>query len=135
MRTFPGIPLPRRVRLAARVLWGAVLAFTVFFSLYPREAVDETFSPGFQSYDWLFHGGCYAALSFLHLAAFPRRAGKSRFHARLRAFALCSLLGAVLEVAQTIPAVNRSSSVSDAVCNAVGAALGAFLAPPFAILP
>ena len=46
-----------------RGAFGAALAFTLFFSLYPHEAVDATFSEEVQAFDWLFHALCYATLS------------------------------------------------------------------------
>ena len=41
-----------------RGAFGAALAFTLFFSLYPHEAVDATFSEEVQAFDWLFHALC-----------------------------------------------------------------------------
>ena len=53
--------------LGSRGVWRgafrAALAFTLFFSLYPHDAVQETFSEEVQAFDWLFHALCYASLS------------------------------------------------------------------------
>lgn len=121
-----------------RGMHAGALAFTVFFSLYPREAVDLSFSAEVQRYDWLFHTLCYFALAALHLVAYPPPARPDAAGAtaaptfrRLRTFALYSLLGLALEAGQALPAVHRSCSVSDALHNAFGAALGALLAPPW----
>jgi len=115
-------------RAILRAAHAGALAFTVFFSLYPRKAVDATFSAEVQSLAWLFHIGCYLLIASLHVAAYPG-GGRSPFFRRLRLFAAYSLLGLALETGQALPVVNRSCSASDALANALGAALGAFLAP------
>ena len=117
--TAPAVPPPllsrRPLRLAARAAFAAALAFVLFFSLYPHDAVDATFSRETQSLDWLFHSVCYAALPLLR---------------RLDAALLFAALGCALELAQALlPFVARSCTLSDARCNALGALLGALLLP------
>jgi VanZ family protein len=111
-----------------RVAFGAALAFTLFFSLYPHEAVDATFSEEVQTFDWLFHALCYAMLSATWLLGRAERP-----HGLLprldAAFAFASL-GCALELAQALlPFVARTCTLSDASANALGALLGALLVP------
>ncbi len=118
----------------ARVLWFTALAFTLTLSLYPHYAVDATFSPKVQRFDWLFHGVCYFVLCSTAAVGFLRRGGAGFFR-RLKIFAAHSLLGLALELCQAMPAINRSASVSDALHNAAGAALGAFSVPSLLLAP
>ena len=121
-----------RSRLGSRGVWrgafGAALAFTLFFSLYPHDAVQETFSEEVQTFDWIFHALCYATLSATWLLGCAKRPRGllPRFDAAL-AFAS---LGCALELAQALlPFVARTCTISDAAANALGALLGALLAP------
>ena len=131
--TDDGADAPPRIAVA-RAVWFAALAFTLTLSLYPHAAVDATFSPEIQRFDWLFHGGCYFTLCLTASIGFLRR-GRAGFFPRLKLFAAHSLLGLALEVCQAMPVINRSASVSDALHNAVGAALGAFSIPPLFLIP
>ena len=122
-----------RSRPGSREVWrgafGAALAFTLFFSLYPHDAVDATFSEEVQTFDWLFHALCYATLSATWLLG---RAKRPRgLLPRLDAALAFASLGCALELAQALlPFVARTCTLSDASANAVGACLGAFLVPP-----
>ena len=111
-----------------RGAFGAALAFTLFFSLYPHEAVDATFSEEVQAFDWLFHALCYASLSATWLLG---RAKRPRgFLPRLDAAFAFASLGCALELAQALlPFVARTCTLSDASANALGALLGALLVP------
>jgi VanZ family protein len=111
-----------------RGAFGVALAFTMFFSLYPHDAVQETFSEEVQAFDWLFHALCYATLSATWLLG---RAKRPRgLLPRLDAALAFASLGCVLELAQALlPFVARTCTLSDASANAVGAFLGAFLVP------
>ena len=118
--------------LRRRGMWrgafGAALAFTLFFSLYPHEAVDATFSEEVQTFDWLFHALCYATLSATWLLGRAER--PSGLLPRLDAALAFASLGCALELAQALlPFVARSCTISDASANALGALLGALLAP------
>ena len=111
-----------------RAAFFAALAFTIFFSLYPHDAVQETFSEEVQAFDWLFHSLCYASLSATWLLGRAERP-----HGLLprldAAFAFASL-GCALELAQALrPFVARTCTLSDASANALGALLGALLVP------
>ena len=112
-----------------RAAFGAALAFTLFFSLYPHEAVQETFSEETQSFDWLFHTFCYATLSATWLLG---RAKRPRgLLPRLDTALAFTSLGCALELAQALlPFVARSCTLSDASANALGAFLGALIATP-----
>ncbi len=130
--TAPAVPPPllsrRPLRLAARAAFAAALAFVLFFSLYPHDAVDATFSRETQSLDWLFHSVCYAALPLLLLAGHAR--APLPLLRRLDAALLFAALGCALELAQALlPFVARSCTLSDARSNALGALLGALLLP------
>ena len=137
-RTDPATHVPPSARRAA---FFATLAFVLYFSLCPSETVDETFSKPVQSYDWLFHTATYAALGALAVLAFLRRPAPAapasdRLLPRLRVTLLLSCLGCLLELGQRLlPFVGRSCSLSDALHNAFGAALGAFLTPALLLLP
>ena len=111
-----------------RVAFGAVFAFTLYFSLYPHDAVQETFSEEVQAFDWLFHTLCYASLSGLWLLS---RAARPRgLLPRLDAALAFASLGCALELAQALlPFVARTCTLSDASANALGALLGALLVP------
>ena len=115
-------------RAPFRVAFGAALAFTLYFSLYPHDAVQETFSEEVQSFDWLFHSLCYAALSATWLLG---RAERPRgLLPRLDAALAFASLGCAFELAQAIlPFVARTCTLSDASANAIGALLGALLVP------
>ena len=118
-----------------RGAFGAALAFTIFFSLYPHDAVQETFSEEVQAFDWLFHSLCYATLSATWLLG---RAKRPRgLLPRLDAALAFASLGCALELAQALlPFVARTCTISDASANALGAFLGAFLVPlPCAVPP
>ena len=119
--------------LRAAAFWTALAAVS-FLSLMPHDRVDAAFSPDVQACDKQFHAVAYVALAALHLAAFVRR-GRVSWRLRAAVFALYSLLGGAFELAQTLPAVNRSASWSDAANDAVGAAAGAFLLPRLFLLP
>ncbi len=111
-----------------RVAFGAALAFTLFFSLYPHEAVDATFSEEVQTFDWLFHALCYATLSGTWLLGRAKR--PQGLLPRLDAALAFASLGCALELAQALlPFVARSCTLSDASANALGALLGALLVP------
>ena len=116
-------------RAPFRAAFFAVLAFTLHFSLYPHDAVQETFSEEVQSFDWLFHSLCYAALSATWLLG---RAERPRgLLPRLDAALAFASLGCALALAQALlPFVARSCTISDASANALGAFLGALLVPP-----
>ena len=156
-RPDPATHVPPSARRAA---FFAALAFVLYFSLCPSETVDETFSKPVQSYDWLFHSATYAALGALAVLAFLRRPPPPpprppppppppprppppppprpppRLLPRLRVTLLLSCLGCLLELGQRLlPFVGRSCSLSDALHNAFGAALGAFLTPALLLLP
>ena len=137
-RTDPATHVPPSARRAA---FFAALAFVLYFSLCPSETVDETFSKPVQSYDWLFHSATYAALGALAALAFLRRPApaapaSARLLTRRRVTLLLSCLGCLLELGQRLlPFVGRSCSLSDALHNAFGAALGAFLTPALLLLP
>lgn len=114
--------------LAWRVAFGAALAFTVYFSLYPHDAVQETFSEEVQAFDWLFHALCYASLSATWLLGRAKRP-RGLLPRLDAAFAFASL-GCALELAQALlPFVARTCTLSDASANALGALLGALLVP------
>ena len=117
-----------RRRAPFRIAFGAALAFTLYFSLYPHDAVQETFSEEVQSFDWLFHMLCYASLSALWLLS---RAKRPRgILLRLDAALAFASLGCALELAQAfLPFVARTCTLSDASANALGALLGAILVP------
>ena len=107
-----------------RGAFGAALAFTLFFSLYPHEAVDATFSEEVQAFDWLFHALCYATLSATWLLGRAKRP-----QGLLPRLAFASL-GCALELAQALlPFVARTCTLSDASANALGTLLGALLVP------
>lgn len=111
-----------------RGAFGAALAFTLFFSLYPHEAVDATFSEEVQTFDWLFHALCYATLSATWLLGRTKR--PQGLLPRLDAALAFASLGCALELAQALlPFVARSCTISDASANALGALLGALLVP------
>ena len=107
----------------------AALAFTLFFSLYPHEAVDATFSEEVQAFDWLFHALCYATLSATWLLGRAKRPqGRPP---RLDAALAFASLGCALELAQALlPFVARTCTLSDASSNAIGSLLGSLLVPP-----
>ena len=108
--------------------FGAALAFTLFFSLYPHEAVDATFSEEVQAFDWLFHALCYATLSATWLLGRAKR--PQGLLPRLDAALAFASLGCALELAQALlPFVARTCTLSDASANAFGALLGALLVP------
>ena len=122
-----------------RAAFYAALAFTLFFSLYPHEAVQETFSEEVQAFDWLFpavlqasgspfHALCYASLSATWLLG---RAERPRgLLPRLDVALAFASLGCALELAQALlPFVARTCTLSDASANALGALLGALLVP------
>ena len=111
-----------------RAAFFAALAFTLYFSLYPHDAVQETFSEEVQAFDWLFHTLCYAALSATWLLG---RAKRPRgILPRLDAALAFASLGCALELAQALlPFVARTCTLSDASANALGALLGALLVP------
>ncbi len=109
--------------------FGAALAFTLFFSLYPHEAVDATFSEEVQAFDWLFHALCYATLSATWLLGRAKR--PQGLPPRLDAALAFASLGCALELAQALlPFVARSCTLSDASSNAIGSLLGSLLVPP-----
>ena len=111
-----------------RGAFGAALAFTLFFSLYPHEAVDATFSEEVQAFDWLFHALCYATLSATWLLGRAKR--PQGLLPRLDAALAFASLGCALELAQALlPFVARTCTLSDASANAFGALLGALLVP------
>ena len=111
-----------------RAAFFAALAFTVYFSLYPHDAVDATFSKEVQAFDWLFHALCYASLSATWLLG---RAERPRgLLPRLDVALAFASLGCALELAQALlPFVARTCTLSDASANALGALLGALLVP------
>ncbi len=111
-----------------RAAFFAALAFTLFFSLYPHDAVQETFSEEVQAFDWLFHALCYAMLSATWLLG---RAERPRgLLPRLDAAFAFASLGCALELAQALlPFVARTCTLSDASANALGALFGALLVP------
>lgn len=111
-----------------RCAFWAALSFTCYFSLYPHEAVDATFSKEVQAFDWLFHAVCYASLSALWLLS--RRERPRGLLLRLDAALAFCAVGCALELAQALlPFVARTCTLSDASSNALGAILGAFLSP------
>jgi VanZ family protein len=112
----------------------AALVFVLYFSLLPGECIDATFSPEIQSHDNFFHEFSYFVLSTLALCAFFRRS-KASIRVRIAIFIVFSLLGGSLELAQSLPAIRRSASWSDAKSNAIGAALGAMLMPRVLLVP
>ena len=117
-----------RRRAPFRAAFGAALAFTLFLSLYPHDAVQETFSEEVQAFDWLFHALCYAALSATWLLGRAKR--PHGVLPRLDAALAFASLGCALELAQALmPFVARSCTISDATANALGALLGALIAP------
>ena len=96
-----------------RGAFGAALAFTLFFSLYPHEAVDATFSEEVQAFDWLFHALCYATLSGTWLLGRAKR--PQGIPPRLDAALAFASLGCALELAQALlPFVARTCTLSDA---------------------
>ena len=111
-----------------RAAFYAALAFTLFFSLYPHEAVQETFSEEVQAFDWLFHALCYASLSATWLLG---RAERPRgLLPRLDVALAFASLGCALELAQALlPFVARTCTLSAASADALGALLGALLVP------
>ena len=112
-----------------RGAFGAALAFTLFFSLYPHEAVDATFSEEVQAFDWLFHALCYATLSGTWLLGRAKR--PQGVLPRLDAALAFASLGCALELAQALlPFVARTCTLSDASSNAIGSLLGSLLVPP-----
>ena len=112
-----------------RGAFGAALAFTLFFSLYPHDAVQETFSAEVQTFDWLFHALCYATLSATWLLGRAER--PSGLLPRLDAAFAFASLGCALELAQALlPFVARTCMLSDAAANTLGAFLGALSVPP-----
>ena len=114
-------------RMFRAAFWTA-LAFTLFFSLYPHDAVQETFSEEVQAFDWLFHALCYAALSATWLLGRAKR--PHGLLPRLDAALAFASLGFALELAQAlIPFVARTCMLSDAAANTIGAFLGALSAP------
>ena len=117
-----------------KAVFFAALSAILYLSLMPRKLVDESFSAELQSQDSRFHTASYLALGFLFLAAFARR-GKTSVRLRAAVFAGFAAMGGVVEFLQSLPAIGRSASVSDAVHNAVGAAIGAFLTPAALLLP
>ena len=115
-------------RSVFRVTFWTALAFTLFFSLYPHDAVQETFSEEVQTFDWLFHALCYAALSATWLLGRAKR--PHGFLPRLDAALAFASLGCALELAQALlPFVARTCTISDAAANALGALLGALFVP------
>ena len=122
-----------RNALRRRGMWrgafAATLAFTLFFSLYPHEAVDATFSEEVQAFDWLFHALCYATLSGTWLLGRAKR--PQGIPPRLDAALAFASLGCALELAQALlPFVARTCTLSDASSNAIGSLLGSLLVPP-----
>ena len=117
-----------RRRAPFRAAFFAALAFTLFFSLYPHDTVQETFSEEVQAFDWLFHTLCYAALSATWLLGRTKR--PRGLLPRLDAALAFTSLGCALEIAHALlPFVARTCTLSDASANALGAFLGAFLVP------
>lgn len=121
-------------RTLRRVAFYALLLVDLALSLQPHATVDAMYSPELQSHDLLVHLLAYAALGASAAAAFVRR-GPGAWRGRLAAAVSLAALGGVLELLQETPLVGRSCQLSDALHNTAGAFLGAFLLPPFFLLP
>ena len=109
--------------------WYAILACYLcvlgFLSLNPwirPVSTDEIFSP-----DKLDHAFAYGGLSiitFFCLAHSRKEYVRSTGRVWITAMIISTLIGILIEVAQSLFTYNRTGSVEDAVANAVGAGIG-----------
>ena len=98
---------PRIRRLALIAFWGA-LAFSVVMALLPKPPEMPTDQLG----DKFNHVLAFATLAGLAALAFPDAP-------RLRVVERLSFLGAMIEVAQSIPALHRDCDMRDWVADTV----------------
>ena len=95
-----------RVRRWALVLFWCALLFSVVMALLPKPPEMPTDRLG----DKFNHMLAFAVMTALALTAFPRAA-------RLRIIERLSFLGALIEVAQSIPALHRDCDIRDWVAD------------------
>lgn len=123
-----------RLCILGRVAFFAFLLVDLALSLQPRASVDAMYSADFQSHDRFVHAVLYFALGAAAAAGFVFR-GPGVWRRRLAAALALAAFGAVLELLQATPLVNRSCSLSDMLHNAAGALAGTLLFPAFLLSP
>lgn len=102
------------ILLVHRLLFTALLAFTLYNALTPGRPSLGGYS------DKVWHALAFYVLSLSAACAAPRAPA-------LAIAAAMAGLGVLIEVLQTLPAVNRSASIADWIADLVG--IGAGLAP------
>jgi len=115
------------LRLTKRpVIHGLGVLAIVFISLWPRSTVDAWVPDAVQSQEQWIHIGCYLFLAALSLWTYGNR--KRPIPSRVITWCGCTAFGVLLEILQaTLPGVNRSGNLPDALANAFGAVLGLLL--------
>lgn len=112
-----------------RLIFAVALGCITFVSLWPHEQLEMYVSEDVQAKDFLIHLVCYFVLEACCLWALARRSAPLR--SRVLSALFCFLYGVLMELLQTLPAIGRSASLSDARQNGIGVLLAAVLVPTF----
>ena len=118
--------ISQRIR---RAIFAVAVGCITFVSLWPHEQLEMYVPEEVQAKDFLIHLTCYFVLEACCLWAMARRSAPLR--SRVFSALFCFLYGVLMELLQTLPAIGRSASFSDARQNGIGALLAAVLIPTF----
>ena len=106
------------------ILWAAAV---LFLTLLPSDKLPETPEWKLLSFDTLAHAGVFGLLTFLVARSFYFEYGKPQFlkFAALVAIILCTFLGGIIELLQTIMKQGRHGETGDLISDFIGALSGA----------
>jgi VanZ family protein len=106
------------------ILWAAAV---LLLTLLPSDKLPETPEWELLSFDTLAHAGVFGLLTFLVARSFYFEYGKPQFlkFAILVAVVLCTFLGGIIELLQTIMKLGRHGETTDLLSDFIGAILGA----------
>ena len=106
------------------ILWAAAV---LLLTLLPSDKLPETPEWKLLSFDTLAHAGVFGLLTLLVARSFYFEYGKPQFlkFALLVAIILCSFLGGIIELLQTVMKQGRHGEFTDLFSDFIGAILGA----------
>lgn len=107
------------------LLWAAVV---LFLTLLPSDKLPETPEWELLSFDTLAHAGVFGLLTLLVARSFYFEYEKPQFlkFAILVSVVLCTFLGGLIELLQTVMKVGRHGEATDLLSDFIGAMLAAF---------
>ena len=105
------------------LLWAAVV---IFLTLLPSDKLPETPEWELLSFDTLAHAGVFGLLTVLVARSFYFEYGKPQFlkFALFVAIVLCSFLGVIIELLQTVMKMGRHGEPRDVLSDMIGIFLG-----------